>query len=70
MYGEEKPLHLKKQRGEQAVALAMQGRWREAIELNKSIIEDFSQEVNAYNRLGRAYMELGDYPGSLGHYQE
>jgi len=61
MYEEEKPLRLRKQRGEQAIALAMQGRWQEAIGLNNSIIEDFPQEANAYNRLGRAYMELGDY---------
>ena len=58
---DEKPVRLKKQLSEHAVALAMQGRWQEAIEVNKSIVENFSQEVNAYNRLGRAYMELGDY---------
>ncbi len=58
---EEKPVRLKKQLSERAVALAMQGRWQEAIEVNKSIVEDFPREVNAYNRLGRAYMELGEY---------
>lgn len=58
---EEKPLQLKKQLGEHAIALALQGQWREAIEVNKNIIEDFPQEVNAYNRLGRAYIERGDY---------
>ncbi|MDD5127609.1 MAG: tetratricopeptide repeat protein [Dehalococcoidales bacterium] len=58
---QEKPVRLKNQRNEQAIALAMQGRWREAIEVNKSILADNGQEVNAYNRLGRAYMELGDY---------
>ena len=40
----------------------MQGRWRQAIEVNKSVLEDFPQDVDTHNRLGRAYMELGEYP--------
>jgi tetratricopeptide (TPR) repeat protein len=39
----------------------MQGRWREAIAANKSLIEIFPNDVDAYNRLGRAYVELGEY---------
>jgi hypothetical protein len=39
----------------------MQGRWREAAAVNKTIIENFPNDVGAYNRLGRAYMELGEY---------
>jgi len=39
----------------------MQGRWKEAIAANKSLIESFPNDVDAYNRLGRAYMELGEY---------
>ncbi len=58
---QEKTIKQKNQLSEQAVALAMQGRWREAIEINNSILADFPQEVNSYNRLGRAYMEIGDY---------
>ena len=60
-YKEEKPLRLKRQLSEQAVTLAMQGRWQEVVEVNKKIIEEFSPEVEAYNRLGKAYMGLGDY---------
>lgn len=46
----------------QAIDLAMQGKWREAVEANKSLIDDYAaDEVDAYNRLGRAYMEVGDY---------
>jgi len=48
-------------RSKQAVALAMDGRWREAVSANQSLIESFPNDVNAYNRLGRAYMELGEY---------
>jgi len=45
----------------QAIALAMEGRWREAVAANKSIIENYPDDIDAYNRLGRAYMELGEY---------
>lgn len=45
----------------QAIALAMEGRWREAVAVNKGIIEKYPDDVDAYNRLGRAYMELGEY---------
>lgn len=46
----------------QAIDLAMQGKWREAVEANKSLIENYDAgNVDAYNRLGRAYLEVGDY---------
>ncbi|MFQ5997128.1 MAG: tetratricopeptide repeat protein [Dehalococcoidales bacterium] len=60
-YQEERLARLKRQRSKQAIDLAMQGRWREAIAANKVIIENFPRDVDAYNRLGRAYMELGEY---------
>lgn len=58
---EEKQLRLRQQRSKEAIDLAMQGRWRDAVTVNKDIIENFPDDVNTYNRLGRAYMELGDY---------
>ncbi|MCL0057706.1 tetratricopeptide repeat protein [Dehalococcoidales bacterium] len=51
----------KRQLSKQAIALAMQGRWREAVAANIRIIDSFPNDVDAYNRLGRAYMELGEY---------
>ncbi len=60
-YQEEEQAKLGRQSSKQAIALAMQGRWREAIAANKSLIESFPNNVDAYNRLGRAYMELGVY---------
>jgi tetratricopeptide (TPR) repeat protein len=39
----------------------MQGRWQEAVAANRSLLEGFPNDVDAYNRLGRAYMELGEY---------
>ncbi|MFW6074142.1 MAG: tetratricopeptide repeat protein [Chloroflexota bacterium] len=41
--------------------LAMHGHWREAIELNKQLIERSPRDVDALNRLGKAYFELERY---------
>jgi len=60
-YQEEERTRLRRQSSRQAVALAMEGRWREAVAANKSLVESFPSDVDAYNRLGRAYMELGEY---------
>jgi len=60
-YQEEEQARLRRQRSKHAIALAMQGRWREAVAANKDIIGSFPNDVDAYNRLGRAYIELGDY---------
>ncbi len=58
---QEEEVKLRRQDSKQAIALAMQGRWREAVAVNKSLIENFPGDIGAYNRLGRAYMELGEY---------
>jgi len=52
---------LRRQRTKEAINLAMQGRWEEAITANRSIIEVFPNDINAYNRLGKALSELGQY---------
>jgi len=58
---EEEQVGLRWRRSKQAIALAMEGRWREAVMANQDLIENFPNDVNAYNRLGRAYVELGEY---------
>ncbi len=60
-YQEEEQVRIRRWGSKQAIALAMQGRWREAVAANKRLIESFPNDVDAYNRLGRAYMELGEY---------
>ena len=57
----EEKARLVRRNSRQAIDLAMEGRWREAVAANKSIIESYPDDVDAYNRLGRAYMELGEY---------
>ncbi|MBI4296456.1 MAG: tetratricopeptide repeat protein [Chloroflexi bacterium] len=58
---QEEQFKLKRQSGKQAIALALQGQWEAAVAVNRSILETSPNDVDAYNRLGRAYMELGDY---------
>jgi hypothetical protein len=69
-YQEERLAKLKRERSKQAIELAMQGRWREAVAANKVIIEHFPRDVDAYNRLGRAHMELGEYSQSREAYSQ
>jgi len=38
----------------------MQNRWKEAIAINQNVIESLPTDIDAYNRLGKAYMELGE----------
>lgn len=61
---DERLLRLKQQRSKEAIDLAMQGKWQEAVAANKEITESFPGDVDTCNRLGRAYMELGDYAHS------
>lgn len=58
---DERLLRFKQQRSKEAIDLAMQARWQEAVDVNKEIIESFPEDVDAFNRLGRACMELGKF---------
>lgn len=44
---------------QKAVSLALSGKWEEAIEANKQILQGDSENIDALNRLGRAYAEVG-----------
>lgn len=46
---------------QEAIALAVQGRWEEAVAINENIIERFPTDIEAYNRLGKALTELGEF---------
>jgi len=61
MYQEEKQAKLRRQSSKNAINLAMHGKWSEAIAANNSIIEAFPDDVDAYNRLGKAHLEIGEY---------
>jgi hypothetical protein len=54
-------LRQKRTKSEQAITLAMRNRWDEAAQVNREILDMFPNEVDAYNRLGKALTELGRY---------
>ncbi len=61
-YREEERTRIRRQSAKQAIELAVQGQWHEAVAANKSLLESFPNDVDTYKRLGRAYIELGEYP--------
>lgn len=61
---------VKKQQAELAIQLALQGRWADAAQLNRAIIESFPTDVDAFNRLGKAMTELGRYAEARGAYMK
>jgi tetratricopeptide (TPR) repeat protein len=64
----EEKAKLKKYWSEQAVALALQGRWSDAVAANQNILALFPSDAEAYNRLGKAYTELGKYADARDSY--
>ncbi|MDQ2717586.1 MAG: tetratricopeptide repeat protein [Chloroflexota bacterium] len=57
----EEKARVKKQLTELAIQQALNSQWEEAIATNKNILSIFPSEVEAYNRLGKAYSETGQY---------
>ena len=60
----EEKARLRQRLSKEAIDLALQGKWEEAEALNRDIIEKFPSDVEAYNRLGRALTESGDFDGA------
>jgi hypothetical protein len=63
--------HLKprSQYAEDAVQLAIAGRWDEAVKLNKFIIDSFGPDEETQNRLGKALSELGKLKDAKASYE-
>ena len=57
----EEKARLKKQWTELAIQQALANQWEEAVTTNRNILNLFPGEAEAYNRLGKAYSELGQY---------
>ena len=53
------PLKPRSQYVDDAVQMAIAGRWDEAVELNQFIIDSFGADDTSQNRLGKALTELG-----------
>ena len=68
-YAEEKA-RLKKQWTDLAIQQALSSQWEEAVITNKNILNLFPAEPDAYNRLGKAYSELGQYAEARQSYSQ
>lgn len=70
IFSSEERQRAKRQKVERAINLAMLSRWSEAAELNRELIQEYPNEPDAYNRLGKALMELGRYREARDAYAE
>lgn len=59
LYQTEEKARLRRELSKEAITLAMQSHWDEAVRVNRSILEVFPTDVEAMNRLGKALTELG-----------
>lgn len=60
----------KRHQSEVAIQAALQGKWNDAVQINKKILESFPTDVDAYNRLGKAQTELGKYKDARVSYEK
>jgi tetratricopeptide (TPR) repeat protein len=66
----EEKARLKKQWTDLAIQQAQSGQWSEAAATNQNILNLFPFEPDAYNRLGKAYNELGQYTEARQAYEQ
>jgi tetratricopeptide (TPR) repeat protein len=64
------PRMSKRQFAQQAIALAMQSHWQEAADANLHIVRMAPDDAEAYNRLGKAYTELGKISDARDAYEK
>ena len=60
---------IKRQKSEQAIRLAKEGRWDEAVQVNQDLLGIFPDDAEALNRLGKALMELKRYTEATTSYE-
>ena len=55
---------------EEAIQLALESNWQEAVAVNRTILDKYGPDEDAYNRLGKALSELGKVEEALESYGE
>jgi tetratricopeptide (TPR) repeat protein len=65
---QDEKLRLRRRLQDQAVDLAAKNHWEEAVETNLHLI-DLGEDADTYNRLGKAYFELGKLTEARDAYQ-
>ncbi len=68
MTKQDEKLRLRRRLQDQAVELAARNRWQEAVETNRQLIS-LGEDADTYNRLGKAYFELGNLAEARDTYQ-
>ncbi|NOK62870.1 MAG: hypothetical protein GFH27_549293n267 [Chloroflexi bacterium AL-W] len=68
MTKQDEKLRIRRRLQEQAVNMASHSRWQDAIKVNSQIIE-IEEDADAYNRLGKAYFEVGKLNDAHDAYQ-
>lgn len=52
---------VRRDKSREAIALTLEGDWERATEINQDILHLYPDDVEALNRLGKAFLELGRY---------
>ncbi len=55
---------LLRKKSREAISLAMESRWEEAVAVNETLLRLDPEDIEASNRLGKALSELGDWSGA------
>jgi tetratricopeptide (TPR) repeat protein len=55
---------------EEAIQLALESRWSEALAVNRALLERHGEDEETFNRLGKALSELGQAEEALDFYQQ
>jgi tetratricopeptide (TPR) repeat protein len=66
----EEKIRLRRQLVDQAIKLALQSQWEEAVATNRTLLNQFPHDPEALNRLGKALSELGQYAEAKKAYAE
>ena len=53
-----------------AIDLATKGRWADALQINRQILDLDPSDCGAWNRMGKALIQLGRYPGARNAFAE
>lgn len=60
---------IKRQKSELAIRLAKEGRWEDAVLVNRELLAVFPEDSETLNRLGKAYLELKRYGEARAAYE-
>ena len=52
---------VRRDKSREAIGLTLEGNWERATEVNQEILQLYPDDVEALNRLGKAFLELGRY---------